>query len=150
MMKSFLFLALAIFLFSCGSIRTAAPTAIGILPLHSYKAKSPVADTVYQVFADQNTFADAFEALHHDAKKPGFSGQTVVAISFSGDAQPNLQFGKAEIAGHIMNVYLVACTPGNAGCFSEPVVMAATPKSTSVKEVSFFISGQKKRTLPVY
>ena len=101
-MKHLFYFLIIIITASCGSIKTATPTIIGIMPLTSYTVQdqSPSADTTYRVIRSEDVFNSSFSASAADVRKPDFGGQTVVAILFKNAAsQPGMQFQKAEIVG---------------------------------------------------
>jgi hypothetical protein len=133
-------------LFACSSSRTATSSQIGLLPLESYNytGESLTADTMYRVIRSEDVFTANFNAADAAARKPGFSGQTVVAILMKAAATP-LKFTRAEVAGRIINVYAQTCS--GADCPSRSAVLATIPKVGSARAVQFFINGESKARL---
>lgn len=149
-MKQLAIFVLITLLVACGSIRTSAPSRVGIMPLTSYilKGSVPSGDTVYQVYTDEANFIAAFATTDENARQPDFSGQIVVAIVLKDTTAPSaLQLERAEIAGSTMSIYAVSCSSGASGCISGPVVMATTPRSGNVKNVQFVVNNNSRYTV---
>src|SRR5688572_12278800 len=102
-MKTFITLLVSsavIIVTSCSSSRTAAPSAIGIMPLTQYTLKSfdQVTDTTWMAFTNQAQFDAVFNSTAPDAKRPDFTAQTVVAMILKTPPSTPMTFEKMEIA----------------------------------------------------
>lgn len=137
--NAFFFLLITSLLIACSTTMSSAPSPIGLVPLTSYtKINEPNSnDTAYHVIQNEETFAANFKASSADAKKPGFTGQMVVAML---TPQPSLlQFEKAETVGTRINVYLRSCTAA-ATCTSSNFFLATIPKVGNARSVQFFVN----------
>lgn len=144
--NAFYFLLITSLLIACSTTMSSAPTPIGLVPLTSYtKINEPNSDdTAYHVIQNEETFAANFRASSADAKKPGFTGQMVVAML---TPQPSLlQFERAEKVGTRIHVYLRSCTAAPA-CTSSNFFLATIPKVGNARLVQFFVNNEAKATI---
>ncbi|MDQ3277361.1 MAG: hypothetical protein M3Q06_03485, partial [Bacteroidota bacterium] len=109
---------------------------------YDFIGSEPAADTVYRVIRSEAVFNEIFRATDASARRPGFSGQTVVAILLKEAPAIPLQFTKAEVAGYIIHVYAQPCSSNNCG--SSRVVLATIPNVGSARSVRFFVGGESK------
>lgn len=125
--------------------------SVGIIAYSQYALRTSstsATDTSFSVITNQNAF-DAMFISSGDTQnsKPNFSGQTAVAISVPPNA--GVKIDKAAIAGSVMNIYASTCKMEDNTCPKNGLALVTTPKSTSVKQVQFFINGLNKKTIEV-
>ena len=129
---------------SCGTVRNATPSRIGLLPLGGYQlTAAPVqSDTSYQVVRSDEALRARFTPTA-GARMPGFNGQMVVAIIFKNPVTTPLQFERAEVRGNTIHVYAVTCTGAN--CSQDQALLATIPKVGNAAAVQFLINGENKQ-----
>jgi hypothetical protein len=143
-LPSLAFFALSIFFFSCSSMQTSTPSAIGILPLgqYNYSTVSSPADTLYKVIRTAEEFRASFAQTTAEARQPDFSGQMVIAIIVNEAAGNPLQFEKAETVGTTVNVYARSCE--GPDCNRGQAVLATIPRVGNARNVRFFVNGESR------
>lgn len=122
---------------------------VGIITYNQYATKAPSAtDTSYYAISNQEAFDAVFTTSTVDQlPKPGFSGQTVVAIAMPGNGAAKIE--RATINGKIMSVYASSCIREAADCPKNGLSLITTPKSSSVRNVQFFMNGANIKTIEV-
>jgi hypothetical protein len=139
------FIVVSILLFAaCGSQQTQRPSAIGILPLQGYEAiHAASADTTYQLYRTNQSFADAFRQTSSNARKPDLGGQMVVSVQLKN--RTSMQYERAEFIGNRINVFLKTCTASaNPDCVTGYHFLATIPRVGNGRSVQFHINGEGK------
>ncbi len=141
------FFSLVVFLFSCGSSRPVLPSQIGLMPLEGYRYRyapgESEPDTLFRVVREEASFNASFEASNATVRRPGFNGQTVIAIVMKSVPATALHFSRAEIVGKEINVYAQPC----ATCTRSNVVAATIPNVGNAQTVRFFVDGVSRASL---
>lgn len=140
-------LPLFVLLFSCSASRKAVASQIGLLPLdgysYNYSNSEREADTLFRVIRDEALFNNSFHTSNSTARRPAFSGQTVVAIVMKSTPAIPLRFSRAEVVGKEVNVYTQPCT----ACGNSKVLAATIPNVGNAHTIRFFINGENKASL---
>lgn len=153
-----LFIALAIFItfiFACATANKAVPSAIGFVTLRNYllNPDSSFQDDIHYTFIGN---AEAFYKMFYMTKVsattaviPDFESQSVIAIILKPTEKVvSVAINKAEIAGNELHIYYTITDTTSWKTYSQtPMVVATVPKTTNVKQVSFYRDNNKEKTI---